>query len=104
MSTEIPETTAAEQPAAPPEVRERHAALSQEIEDHRVRYYLSTSTISDADFDALMHELQGIEEQYTELRTPDSPTQKVGIPISTDRKSTRQNSSHPQQSRMPSSA
>ena len=30
-----------------------------------------------------MHELQGIEEQYNELRTPDSPTQKVGIPIST---------------------
>ena len=83
MSTEIPETTAAEQPAAPPEVRERHAALSQEIEEHRVRYYLATSTISDADFDALMHELQGLEEQYNELRTPDSPTQKVGVPIST---------------------
>ncbi|MEV5962117.1 NAD-dependent DNA ligase LigA [Kribbella sp. NPDC051952] len=75
MSTEIP--------AAPPEVRERHAALSKEIEDHRVRYYLATSTISDADFDALMHELQAIEEQYVELRTPDSPTQKVGVPIST---------------------
>lgn len=75
MSTEIP--------AAPPEVRERHATLSKEIEDHRARYYLATSTISDADFDALMHELQAIEEQYVELRTPDSPTQKVGIPIST---------------------
>jgi DNA ligase (NAD+) len=83
MSTEIPETTAAEQPAAPPEVRERHAVLSQEIEEHRIRYYLSTSTISDADFDALMHELEAIEEQYNELRTPDSPTQKVGVPIST---------------------
>ena len=83
MSTEIPETTAAEQPAAPPEVRERHAALSQEIEDHRVRYYLATAIISDADFDALMHELQAIEKQYAELRTPDSPTQKVGAPIST---------------------
>jgi len=83
MSTEIPKTTAAEQPAAPPEVRERHAALSKEIEDHRMRYYLATSTISDADFDALMHELQGLEEQYPELRTPDSPTQKVGVPIST---------------------
>src|SRR5260370_41334510 len=44
---------------------------------------MATSTISDADFDALMHELEGIEEQYQELRTPDSPTQKVGVPIST---------------------
>ncbi len=42
-----------------------------------------TSIISDADFDALMHELQALEEQYSELRTPDSPTQKVGVPIST---------------------
>ncbi|ADB33922.1 DNA ligase, NAD-dependent [Kribbella flavida DSM 17836] len=83
MSTEIPETTAADQPAAPAEVRERHAALSREIEEHRFRYYMATSTISDADFDALMHELQGIEQQYQELRTPDSPTQKVGVPIST---------------------
>ena len=83
MSTEIPDTTAADQPAAPPKVRERHAELSREIEEHRFRYYMAASTISDADFDELMHELQGIEEKYQELRTPDSPTQKVGIPIST---------------------
>ncbi|TDD44749.1 NAD-dependent DNA ligase LigA [Kribbella antibiotica] len=70
-------------PAAPVEVRERHAALSNEIEEHRAKYYLGSSVISDADFDALMHELQAIEEQYNELRTPDSPTQKVGVPIST---------------------
>src|SRR5215207_6234980 len=83
MSTEIPETTAAEQPAAPPKARERHADLSQQIEEHRWRYYMATSTISDADFDALMRELEGIEEEYPELRTPDSPTQKVGTAIST---------------------
>jgi len=83
MSTEIPETSAADQPAAPPEVKERHATLSREIEEHRFRYYMATSIISDADFDALMHELQAIEEKYAELRTPDSPTQKVGVPIST---------------------
>ncbi|GAB3951771.1 NAD-dependent DNA ligase LigA [Kribbella albertanoniae] len=68
---------------APAEVLERHAALSKEIEDHRAKYYLGSSVISDADFDALMHELQALEEQYSELRTPDSPTQKVGAPIST---------------------
>jgi DNA ligase (NAD+) len=83
MSTEIPETTAPEQPAAPPQARERHADLSQQIEEHRWRYYMATSTISDADFDALMRELEGIEEEYPELRTPDSPTQKVGSAIST---------------------
>ncbi|GAA1141531.1 NAD-dependent DNA ligase LigA [Kribbella jejuensis] len=68
---------------APADVLTRHAELSQEIEDHRARYYLASPIISDADFDALMHELQGLEEQYPELRTPDSPTQKVGAPIST---------------------
>jgi DNA ligase (NAD+) len=83
MSTEIPATTAAEQPAAPPKVRERHAELSQQIEEHRWRYYMATSIISDEDFDALMHELEGLEAQYPELRTPDSPTQKVGSAIST---------------------
>ncbi|MFF0342183.1 NAD-dependent DNA ligase LigA [Kribbella sp. NPDC004875] len=72
-----------EETPAPAEVLERHAALSKEIEDHRARYYLATPIISDADFDALMHELQDLEEQYPELRTPDSPTQKVGAPIST---------------------
>ena len=64
-------------------MRARHAELSREIEEHRFRYYMAASTISDADFDALMHELEGIEEQYQELRTPDSPTQKVGVPVST---------------------
>src|SRR3954453_21050789 len=83
MSTEETTATPAEQPAAPPAERERHAELSKEIEDHRARYYLASPIISDADFDALMHELQGLGEQYPELRTPDSPTQKVGIPIST---------------------
>jgi DNA ligase (NAD+) len=65
----------------PSDVRERHATLSQEIEDHRQRYYFATPTVSDAEFDQLMRELEGIEEQYTSLRTPDSPTQKVGAPV-----------------------
>ncbi|HEU4946671.1 MAG TPA: NAD-dependent DNA ligase LigA [Kribbella sp.] len=83
MSDEIPESTAAEQPAAPPAARERHAELSQEVEEHRWRYYMASAIISDAEFDALMHELEDLEEQYPELRTPDSPTQKVGSAIST---------------------
>ncbi|MFD1830259.1 NAD-dependent DNA ligase LigA [Streptomyces desertarenae] len=59
------------------EARERHARLAQEIEEHRFRYYVTTPVISDAEFDALMRELQALEEEYPELATPDSPTQKV---------------------------
>jgi DNA ligase (NAD+) len=65
--------------------RVRHAQLAQEIEDHRFAYYVkSAPTISDAEFDRLMHELEAIEERHPELRTPDSPTQKVGGTYSTD--------------------
>ncbi|WP_026875368.1 NAD-dependent DNA ligase LigA [Jiangella gansuensis] len=65
----------------PADIRERHATLSQEIEEHRQRYYFATPTVSDAQFDELMRELEGIEEQYTSLRTPESPTQQVGAPV-----------------------
>jgi DNA ligase (NAD+) len=80
----IPESTGSvEQDAAPPKARDRHAELSQEVEEHRWRYYMAQATISDAEFDKLMRELEKLEEQYPELRTPDSPTQKVGSAIST---------------------
>ncbi|HEX5565860.1 MAG TPA: NAD-dependent DNA ligase LigA [Streptomyces sp.] len=57
--------------------RERHARLAQEVEEHRFRYYVTTPVISDAEFDALMRELQELEAEYPELATPDSPAQKV---------------------------
>ncbi len=70
-STPAPELSA--------EARERHKELSETITDHRWRYYvLDQPTISDGDFDALMRELEGLEEQYPGLRTPESPTQQVG--------------------------
>jgi DNA ligase (NAD+) len=63
----------------PAERRERHAVLAQEIEEHRFRYYVKDApVVSDAEFDALMRELEALEEEYPALRTPDSPTQKVG--------------------------
>ncbi|HEY9411831.1 MAG TPA: NAD-dependent DNA ligase LigA [Jiangellaceae bacterium] len=65
----------------PADVRARYAALAEEIEGHRQRYYFATPTVSDAEFDQLMHQLEAIEDQYTALRTPDSPTQKVGAPV-----------------------
>src|SRR5688500_8841214 len=49
------------------------------IEHHNRRYHeLDDPEISDAEYDALVRELQAIEEQHPELRTPDSPTGQVG--------------------------
>jgi DNA ligase (NAD+) len=64
--------------------RQRHAQLSVEITEHEHRYYvLDSPVVSDAEFDALMRELLALEERYPELRTPDSPSQRVGGGIST---------------------
>jgi DNA ligase (NAD+) len=73
------ETVAGEQQTnLPAQAREEHALLSEQIEEHRFRYYVKDSpVISDAEFDKLLRELEGLEERYPELRTPDSPTQKV---------------------------
>ncbi|WP_344772526.1 NAD-dependent DNA ligase LigA [Nocardioides panacisoli] len=71
--------------AAPPEAREEHRTLVEAVEDARWRYYvLDDPTLSDADFDTRMRRLEELEERYPELRTPDSPTQKVGGAVSTD--------------------
>jgi DNA ligase (NAD+) len=65
--------------------RHRHAELSAEITEHNHRYHvLDAPVVSDAEYDALMRELRALEELYPDLRTPDSPTQKVGDLISTD--------------------
>ncbi|GAA3055196.1 NAD-dependent DNA ligase LigA [Streptomyces glomeratus] len=62
----------------PVEAREQHAQLAEQIEEHRFRYYVKDApVISDAEFDRLLRSLEALEEQYPELRTPDSPTQKV---------------------------
>jgi DNA ligase (NAD+) len=70
---------------ADPAAREEHRTLSEEVEDARWRYYvLDAPTLSDADFDQRMRRLEELEEQFPELRTPDSPTQKVGGAVSTE--------------------
>jgi DNA ligase (NAD+) len=85
MSDEIPQATVEAPAAAPAEVRERHQDVAEQVEDHRWRYYvLDRPTASDAEFDTLMRELEALEEQYPDLRTPDSPTQKVGGSVSTE--------------------
>lgn len=61
------------------EVAQRAEELRRLIEEHNYRYYvLSQPTIPDAEYDRLFRELQQIEEQRPDLRTPDSPTQRVG--------------------------
>ncbi|HEY9292228.1 MAG TPA: NAD-dependent DNA ligase LigA [Microlunatus sp.] len=81
-SDEIPAATAGVTATEPTtEARQRHAELSEQLDEARWRYYiLDQPTLSDAEFDQRMRELQELEEQFPTLRTPDSPTQKVGPP------------------------
>ncbi|MEV0439209.1 NAD-dependent DNA ligase LigA [Streptomyces spectabilis] len=71
--------------AVPAEAREQHAQLAERIEEHRFRYYVKDQpVISDAEFDKLLRSLEALEERHPELRTPDSPTQKVAGAYETD--------------------
>src|SRR5215208_6598463 len=71
--------------SATPEAKERHRQLSEEVDDARWRYYvLDDPTLSDVDFDHRLRRLEELEEQFPQLRTPDSPTQKVGGAVSTE--------------------
>jgi len=85
----IPQQVSAEQEVAAgaeptAEARERHSILSTEITEHQYRYYvLDAPTIADAEFDVLLRELEALEEEFPALRTPDSPTQRVGGTFST---------------------
>jgi DNA ligase (NAD+) len=65
--------------------RQRHAELAAELQEHQYRYYvLDSPLISDYEYDTMMRELESIEDQIPELRTPDSPSQRVGGMFSTD--------------------
>jgi len=61
------------------EAKKRIAKLREEIEHHRYLYHvLDKQEISDAAQDSLKHELHTLEQQYPDLITSDSPTQRVG--------------------------
>jgi DNA ligase (NAD+) len=63
----------------------RHAELAEKVDRHRFDYFVRDApTVSDGDYDAMMRELEAIEERHPELRTPDSPTQTVGGTFSTE--------------------
>jgi DNA ligase (NAD+) len=65
----------------PAELAARAATLREEIEAANYEYFvLDAPTRSDAEYDRLMRELKALEAEHPDLRTPDSPTQRVGAP------------------------
>lgn len=59
--------------------------LRQALNEHNYRYHvLNAPIITDPEYDRLLHELRELESQYSELVTPDSPTQRVGSDLLTD--------------------
>jgi len=63
----------------PKDVSERYKKLVKTVDHYRYLYHvLDKPEITDESYDSLMHELVAIEEKYPELRTPTSPTQRVG--------------------------
>lgn len=61
------------------EARHRITELTQEIRDHQFKYYvLDAPTITDAQFDKLLKELEALEAKHPELLEPDSPSLGVG--------------------------
>ena len=73
--------TASEAPKSPdaPSARARAAELNRLLDYHAYRYYaLDDPEITDAAFDALVHELRALEAAHPELVTPESYTQRVG--------------------------
>lgn len=62
--------------------QERILELRRQLHEHNHNYYvLSSPTISDFEFDALLRELQSLEEAHPEMFDPTSPTQRVGSDI-----------------------
>ena len=65
--------------SVPHSIQARARQLSDLLQQHNDAYYVQDApTVSDAEYDALMQELQTLEAQYPALQTADSPTQRVG--------------------------
>ena len=71
------------EPIVPAAAKARHENLAEQVRYHDHRYYvLDNPEILDGDYDRLFRELKNLEQQYPELATPDSPTQRVGGGVS----------------------
>ena len=65
--------------------KQRILQLRKDLQEYNYKYYvLNQPSISDQDFDFMMHELQDLEARHPEMADPDSPTQRVGSDISTE--------------------
>jgi len=65
--------------------RARWTELAEQIREHQFAYYVRDApTVSDGEYDALLRELDELEDVHPDLRTPDSPTQQVGGTFSTE--------------------
>ncbi|MBR6194661.1 MAG: NAD-dependent DNA ligase LigA [Prevotella sp.] len=65
--------------------KQRIEQLRRELHEHNHRYYVENQpSISDYDFDQLMHELQELEARHPEMADPNSPTQRVGSDLQTE--------------------
>ena len=66
------------------QVKQRIEWLKAVLWENSRKYYVENApTMSDYEYDQLMHELEDLEAQYPEYRTPDSPTQRVGSDLET---------------------
>ena len=64
---------------------ERIQELRTVLHQHNYNYYvLNQPTISDQDFDMMMHELQELESKHPEIYDPNSPTQRVGSDLNNE--------------------
>jgi len=65
--------------------KQRIEQLRRELHEHNHRYYVENQpSISDYDFDQLMHELQALEARHPEMTDPNSPTQRVGSDLQSE--------------------
>ncbi len=65
--------------------RHRWTELAEAVREHQFAYYVRDApTVSDGAYDALLRRLGALEDAHPELRTPDSPTQRVGGTFSTE--------------------
>ena len=68
-------------PGAGAQAARRVASLRKEIDRANHAYYVQDAPeISDAEYDRLFRELQQLEDEHPDLKTPDSPTQRIGAP------------------------
>jgi DNA ligase (NAD+) len=68
------------QSTGPAEVQKKVDELRHQIDEHNFHYYIENSPIiSDLDYDKLFRQLRDLEQQYPQLISPESPTQRVGV-------------------------